>query len=92
MGGGTVSGETTVLAPPPEGKDELRIHQAIDAVVRKVVVNAAIHRPRSDIMREVYIAGLYHGMKFSGPAPRKPDYLDITPTPNRRGRVRKAQP
>lgn len=76
----------SVLAPPPEGKDEARKYQAMDAIVRKVVVNAAIHRPRSDIMREVYLAGLYHGVKLGGPEPRKPDYLELAPPPKRRGR------
>jgi len=82
-------GNVSVLAPPPEGKDEIRKYHAMDDVVRKVVVNAAIHRPRSDLMCEVYLAGLWHGMKFSGPAPRKPDYLELTPP--RRGRPRKVK-
>lgn len=82
-------GDISVLAPPPEGKDEAGKYQAMDNVVRKVVVNAAIHRPRSDIMREVYLAGLWHGVKLGGPKPRKPDYLELTPP--RRGRTRKVK-
>lgn len=83
-------GDVTVLAPPPDGKAEVDKYKGMDSIVRKVVVNAAIHRPGSDIMREVYLAGLYHGMKFSGPAPRRPDYLELSPQPKRRGRPRKA--
>ena len=84
--------DTTVLAPPPKDKDEARQYRGMDDIVRKVVVNAAIHRPTSDIMREVYLAGLWHGVKLGGPAPRKPDYLDLSPPPRRRGRPRKDHP
>lgn len=82
-------GEVTVLAPPPDGKDEARMYRDMGSIVRKIVVNAAIHRTNSDIMREVYLAGLWHGMKLSGPKPRKPDYLDLSPPSKRRGRPRK---
>lgn len=83
--------DLSVLCPPPEGKDEIRAYKAMGAVVRKVVVNAALHRPTSDIMTEVYLAGLWHGVKLSGPEPRKPDYLELAPPPRRRGRPRKDQ-
>lgn len=84
-----MSGDLSVLCPPPEGKDEARQYQRMDDIIRKVVVNAAIHRPRSDIMREVYLAGLWHGVKLGGPQPRKPDYLELAPPAKRRGRPRK---
>jgi hypothetical protein len=83
-----VSRDLSVLCPPPEGKEQARSYQAMQDIVRKVVVNAAIHRPKSDIMLEVYLAGLWHGVKMSEPEPRKPDYLEIAPP--RRGRTRKA--
>lgn len=82
-------GDLSVLCPPPKDKDEARQYQRMDDIIRKVVVNAAIHRPRSDIMREVYLAGLWHGVKLGGPKPRKPDYLELAPPPKRRGRPRK---
>lgn len=85
-------GDISVLCPPPEGKEEQRLYAAMRDVVRKVVVNAAIHRPRSDVLVEVYLAGLYHAAKLAGPQKRKPDYLDLTPPPRRRGRPRKANP
>lgn len=88
---GSDQGDLSVLCPPPEGKDEQRSYAAMHSVVRKVVVNAAIHRPRSDIMLEVYLAGLWHGVKLGGPQPRKPDYLELAPPPRRRGRTRKAK-
>ena len=83
---GSEYGDLSVLCPPPEGKDEQRSYAAMHDVVRKVVVNAAIHRPRSDIMLEVYLAGLWHGVKLGGPHPRKPDYLELAAPPRRRGR------
>lgn len=83
-------GDLSVLAPPPEGKEQVRQYRAMESIVRKVVVNAAIHRPRSDIMLEVYLAGIWHGVKLGGPPTRKPDYLELAPQPKRRGRPRKA--
>jgi hypothetical protein len=82
--------DTTVLCPLPESKEEKAARRALSDVVRKVVVNAAIHRPQFDLIEEVYLAGLWHGVKLSGPKPRQPDYLDLTPAPRRRGRPRKA--
>jgi len=81
--------DVSILAPPPDGKEEAAKYRAMDSIVRKVVVNAAIHRPNSDIMREVYLAGLYHGAKLGGPQPRKPDYLELAPAQKRLGRPRK---
>ena len=81
--------DLSVLAPPPKDKAEQRMYRDMDNIVRKVVVNAAIHRSGSDIMREVYLAGIWHGMKLSGPKPRQPDYLELAPLPKRRGRPRK---
>jgi hypothetical protein len=82
-----------VLSPLPEDKEGWKVRRAISSVVRKVVVNAAIHRSTADLIEEVYIAGLYHGMKLSGPPeppPRQRDYLELTPKPApRRGRPRK---
>lgn len=85
-------GDTTVLCPPMETKEERKARNNLRDVIRKVVVNAAIHRSREDMLEEVYLAGLWHGVKLSGPQPRKPDYLDLAPPPRRRGRPRKAQP
>lgn len=84
-----MTGDTSVLCPRPEGKEEAAKYRAMDNIVRKVVVNAAIHRPGCDIMREVYLAGLWHGVKLGGPQPRKPDYLELASPPKRRGRPRK---
>lgn len=81
-----MSGDLSVLCPPPKDKDEARQYRTMEDIVRKVVVNAAIHRPRSDVMLEVYLAGLWHGVKLGGPQPRKPDYLELAPPPKRRGR------
>ena len=81
-----MSGDLSVLCPPPEGKEEAAKYRDMDSIVRKVVVNAAIHRPGCDIMREVYLAGLLHGVKLGGPQPRKPDYLELASPPKRRGR------
>ena len=80
--------DVSVLAPPPEGKDQQRQYRGMMQVVRKVLVNAAIHLPTSDIMLEVYLAGLWHGVKLGGPQPRKPDYLEIAPAPKRRGKAK----
>lgn len=81
----------SVLCPPPEGKEEQRAYRSMRDVVRKVVVNAAIHRPTSDVVFEAYLAGLWHGVKLSGPAPRKPDYLELAPPPRRSGRPRRVK-
>jgi len=81
--------EISVLAPLPDSKEAWKARRAIASVVRKVVVNAAIHRPTADLIEEVYIAGLYHGVKLSGPTPRQPDYLDLKPAAKPRGRPRK---
>lgn len=83
-------GELTVLAPYDGTKEEKALRRYLSRVVRKIVVNAAIHRPMSDIMDEVYFAGLYHGSQLAGPRPRQPDYLELAPPPRRRGRPRKA--
>lgn len=82
--------ELTVLAPYEGTKEEKTLRRYLSSVVRKIVVNAAIHRPMSNIMDEVYFAGLYHGANLSGPKPRQPDYLELAPAPRRRGRPRKA--
>lgn len=84
-----MDGNLSVLCPLPEGKDEQRAYANMRDVARKVVVNAAIHRHRSDVLVEVYLAGLWHGVKLSGPQPRKPDYLEL---PKRKGRTRKVTP
>ena len=87
--------DVSVLCPPPKDKAEAKIYRAMSSVIRKVVVNAAIHRSQSDVMEEVYLAGLWHGMKLSGPPepkPRKPDYLNLTPTSKRSSRVLKDTP
>ena len=81
--------DLSVLCPPPEGKEEQRAYRNMHDIVRKVVVNAAIHRPRSDVLVEVYLAGLWHATKLAEPKPRKPDYLELAPMPRRRGRPRK---
>lgn len=82
--------DVSVLSPLPEDKEEWKVRRAISSVVRKVVVNAAIHRSHADIMEEVYCAGLYHGMKLSGPPPRKIDIIDVSIAPvRRRGGPRK---
>jgi hypothetical protein len=82
-------GEISVLSPPAMSAEEKSLRKSmINGIVRKIVVNAAIHRPGCDIMAEVYFAGLYHAAKLSGPAARKPDIIDITPPPRRRGRRR----
>lgn len=86
--------DLSVLCPLPESKDELKARRALSSVVRKVAVNAAIHRSQFDLIEEVYLAGLWHGVKLSSPPepePRKPDYLVLTPPPRRRGRPRKGQ-
>lgn len=83
-------GEVSVLSPLPEDKEGWKVRRAISSVVRKVVVNAAIHRSHADLIEEVYCAGIYHGMKLSGPPPRKVDIIDVsTPPARRRGRPRK---
>ena len=83
-------GEVSVLSPLPEDKEGWKVRRAISSVVRKVVVNAAIHRSHADIMEEVYCAGVYHGMKLSGPPPRKIDVIDVSIAPaRRRGRPQK---
>lgn len=84
-------GDLSVLCRLPEGKDEKHLYAAMYDVVRKAVINAAIHRPQSDIMLEVYLAGLWHGVKLGGPPPRKPDYLELALTPRRRGRPKKGE-
>lgn len=83
-------GDVSVLSPIPADKEGWKVRKAISSVVRKVVVNAAIHRPHTDLIEEVYCAGVYHGMKLSGPPPRKVDVIDVSAPPvRRRGRPRK---
>ena len=79
--------EVSVLCPPPDGKDQQRQYRGMMDLVRKVVVNAAVHRSHSDMMLEVYLAGLWHGVKIGGPPERVRDYLDISPAPKRRARA-----
>lgn len=83
--------DVSVLCPPPEGKVEQRQYRGMMDIVRKVVVNAAIHRPVSDVMLEVYLAGLWHGVKLGGPPRRVKDYIDVTSASKRSGRVTKAR-
>lgn len=81
--------DVSVLCPPSDSAEEAKLRRYIARrVVFKVIVNATIHRPTSDLMEEVYLAGMWHGVKLNGPAPRKPDIIDITPAPRRRGRRR----
>ena len=82
-------GELAVIAPFGGSIEEKKLRRYLSSVVRKIVVNAAIHRPGSDVMAEVYFAGLYHGSQLSGPPPRQPDYIDLTPPARPRGRPRK---
>jgi len=82
---------TSTLCPAAESKEEAATRKALNHIVRKVVANAAINRPNSDIMLEVYLAGMWHGLKLSGPPKRKPDYLEIKP-PARRGRRKEPRP
>ena len=83
-------GDISVLSPQATSAEEKALRKSVtNGIVRKIVVNAAIHRPGCDIMAEVYFAGLYHAAKLGGPAPRKPDIIDITPAPRRRGIPRK---
>jgi hypothetical protein len=82
---------TSTLCPAPESKDEATARKALRHIVRKVVASAATYRSESDIMLEVYLAGMWHGLELSGPPKRKPDYLEIKSTPARRGRPRKDQ-
>ena len=83
-------GDVSVLCPVPDTPEEKALRKAIARdVVRKAIVNAAIHRPGSDLLEEIYFAGMWHGVKLSGPEPRKPDYLELAPPPKRRGRPRK---
>lgn len=84
--------DLSVLCPAPQTKEEKMLYNSVGAIVRKIVVNAVIHRPGSNVLAEVYFAGLWHGAKLSGPAPRKPDYLELAPQPKRRGRPRKGTP
>jgi hypothetical protein len=82
--------DVSVLCPLPDSAEERKLRQGIARnVIRKVIVNAAIHRPDGDILEELYFAGMWHGVKLSGPPARKPDIIDITPAPRRRGRPRK---
>lgn len=82
--------DISVLSPLPDSKEGWKVRRAISDVVRKVVVNAAIHRSHADLIEEVYCAGIYHGMKLSGPPPRKIDRIDVAAPPvRRRGRPRK---
>ncbi len=83
-------GDVSVLCPPCDSAEEAKLRRCIAReVLPKVIANAAIHRRTSDLMEEVYLAGMWHGVKLSGPVPRKPDIIDITPAPRRRGRPRK---
>lgn len=85
---GSLEVTTSILCPAAESKEEATARKALGHIVRKVVACAAINRPNSDIMLEVYLAGMWHGLELSGPPKRKPDYLEIKP-PARRGRPRK---
>jgi hypothetical protein len=76
---------TSTLCPAPESKQEVQARKALHHIVRKVVASAATYRSQSDIMLEVYLAGMWHGLELSGPPKRKPDYLEIKPA-KRRGR------
>lgn len=84
--------DVSVLCPLPDSAEERKLRQGIArSVIRKVVVNAAIHRPGADILEELYFAGMWHGVKLREPPARKPDYLDLAPPPKRRGRPRSAK-
>jgi hypothetical protein len=87
-----VMADLSMLAPFGNDKEEKALRRYLARVVRKIVVNAAIHRPASDIMEEVYFAGLYHGSNLSGPKPRARDYIEIAPAMSGRRRQRKAIP
>ena len=81
--------DVSVLSPMPASPEEKALRKSVaNDLVRKIVVNAAVHRPGCDLIAEVYFAGLYHAAKLSEPPARKPDYLDIAPAPKRRGRPR----
>lgn len=83
--------DVSVLCPPPKDKAEHKQYRGMMDIVHKVVVNAAIHRSYSDMMLEVYLAGLWHGVKLNGPLERARDYIDIAPPPKRSGRVTRAR-
>lgn len=80
---------TTVLPPAPSSTEERRLAKAVrQGIFRNVVRAIVAERNATDLLFEIYCAGLYHGKSIGGPE-RQRDYLDMAPPRPKRGRPRK---
>lgn len=78
----------TELLFPAVGKEHRRRYRQVANIARRVAMAALHYRPTSDMIAEVYLAGLYHGATLGErepkPAPRVIDRIDIKPDRRRR--------
>lgn len=76
-----------VLCPRGRTREDRKKRAACESVLRSVIIKAVAMRSGSDLLLEIYLAGLWHGaelqrMRLTGadesiPAPRAVDRIDV---------------
>lgn len=78
---------TDLLAPVPD-REHRKLYRQVENIARRVAASALLLRPTSNMIAEVYIAGLYHGSilgeREPKATPRVVDRIDIKPDRRRR--------